>query len=637
MLRFMAPRDKKTKLQIALEQHQLQHQPCPWPVDFPYVACAIWDVELGHNPVERQRAEFYGVDPFFEKDANIQLFQERFLPLFPCLDGHNLAALNSAARTLEIDDKVPVSPLFARDLTGRIIHIGYGPEHKTKAEWFEKAEVTFPRNCRDVTVKVEGADLIENVFFTRFRTLDHTPKLAYSSPENYPYKLRLDTFYQDGWRLPQTELVYARSGKARAKKLGEELLAKWDSRSEGESYEDFYEKIGGEAHFEQLFEKGCTLIPTFEAANGYNQVSDDFELQDFWPGRAVEGLHDIVDMQQSDAPKGTILEVQCPGFVTEKYVSPAKVVVSDGSSYKTPHSSDPQPMLPDLRLPHQRAAAKWESMWLPTHPSHFEAPALWGWGEQTGRFLQQSGPVWDPLHYFYASQPLVLRAFRQPLAGNAFLAKVPEVMKTRFYPIVPMSGRDEMNLEVFAERRAMGYVPTSRVSHALAGETADVGYHPMPAWFEYEFDSFAFPELAPQNRVSAPPADLEPRLAPCIKVEGEKVEFPELVRYQKGARLPKGQQWPLYKPDYNDRLYRHLGDELWRTPAQIEFVNSLTPGFLGALLEWKEKAKENRLLKQGLMNSSAAWVQLGTWQSLSPKQLVALSRQQLMPEEEKAA
>ena len=150
------------------------------------------------------------------------------------VDGHNTVQDSTIMDSIRVDQAVPVSPLFVRDLCGRTVYIGYGPEVKGNGEWADyKAAagvegkvdeksfnplvplVTFPRFCRDLE-GMEGEELIENVFLTKFRCLemsmgynalpsgageDDFLAASYAGANLYPYKLRLDTFYTDGWKL----------------------------------------------------------------------------------------------------------------------------------------------------------------------------------------------------------------------------------------------------------------------------------------------------------------------------------------------------------------------------------------------------------------------------------------------------
>jgi|GEM_PF-1228122 len=507
-------------------------------------------LELDYNAEEK----FWGRDPFDEQERD-GLSPNLQMDVDGTLDGHNLAQDSTLMDAMLVDQRVPLSPLFVRDLAGRTIYIGCGPEVKTNDEWAsyrppldEEGKplvpnvnplvplVVFPRYCRDVA-RMKGKELLEQVFLTKFRCLEMSmgyngmpssleePVMAsvgYSNPNLYPYKLRLDTFYIDGWKLPQTSMVYARGENvgvdtANAHVEGERFMAMWRGREAGTSYEDWIEQVG-KHEIERMFEMGCTVIPTFEACNGFHVVGRDFSLQDYWPGRAVLGLHDVLESQPSNAPAGTILQVVSPGFVTADHIEKAQVVVSDGSGYVSPNESDGLPFIPNLNLPHSRTATGWGLTWIPTDPAHFEAPALWGWDVETGRFLQVSGPLWDPLHYYYASVDEVLSAYNSHVPGGerGNYVHVPEHMTSRFYPTVAMPGFDTMSKGEY-DRRASKSIPLRscllRVHKEKLG--SEMGYHPMPPEFEFEIDPFWFPELHPANRdLEACPPELQLMIMP---------------------------------------------------------------------------------------------------------------------------
>lgn len=513
----------------------------------------------GENPallIEGSVAEdWFGREPF-EAHTAAGVSDNLVMPPYGTTDGHNLMYDSTFAHSMRLDKMVPLSPLFVKDLAGRTVYIGYGPERKGNAEWSAYAVdtdkvaqeelnpfiplVAFPRFCRDAS-EMDGEDLLEQVFLTKFRCLemsmgyngqisgadDEDPLVAasYLGANLYPYKLRLDTFYIDGFRLPQTQMVYARGmqdgvSPVQARKLGQKFLQQWAEREAGLGYEDWLEQQGGEARLDDLYASGCSVIPTFEACNGFHVVGEQFELEDYWPGRAVVGLHDVVETRADKAPLGTILDVIEPGFVTADFVKKARVVVSDGSGYVSPNAADPLPLVPNLNLPHTRTVDTWRSTWLPTHPLHFEAPAIWGWDDVTGRFLQLSGPLWDPLHYYYESVDRVLAAFdATPLGPERIgLVAVPEDMEGRFFPIVPMDGFDTFSVSEFQRRGDAQVLPESCLKRVNRGEfSAGLGYHPLPAEFEFELDTFWFPELHPLNRVDGvPPEDVAERLAPVI-------------------------------------------------------------------------------------------------------------------------
>lgn len=519
---------------------------------------ARYELTKGESPLllieERVAEDWFGREPFDDETA-ADVSSNLMMAPQGTTDGHNLMRDSTIMDGMRLDKYVPLSPLFVKDLAGRTVYTGYGPERKGNYEWqayavdMEKVApeelnpfiplVTFPRFCRDASV-MEGEDLLEQVFLTKFRCLemsmgfngqlsgadedDPFVSASYFGANLYPYKLRLDTFYIDGYKLPQTQMVYARGmqdgvSPVQARKLGHKFLQQWAERPVGVSYERWLEQLG-ENRLEDLFQSGCSVIPTFEACNGYHVVGAEFEIEDFWPGRAVLGLHDVVETRSDKAPIGTILDVMEPGFVTADYVKPAKVVVSDGSGYVSPNASDPDPLVPNLNLPHPRLVDNWRAVWLPTHPLHFEEPALWGWDAGTGRFLQISGPVWDPLHYYYASVDRVLAAFENyPLGeGRTGLVPVPEDMENRFYPIIPMTGFDTFSAAEYDRRFQKHVLPQSCIKRVETGQySAGLGYHPLPAEFEFELDPFWFPELHPLNREQGSiPEDVNARISPVI-------------------------------------------------------------------------------------------------------------------------
>lgn len=514
-----------------------------------------YDMTLGEGPamvVAPDMAEaWYGRDPF-ESVAIEGLSDNLKIAEDGTTDGHNTLRDSTFTDSMRVDKQVPLSPLFVKDLAGRIIYIGFGPERKTNADWVKymtdaKGDdvnpfvplCAFPLFCRDVQ-GMEGRELLESVFLTKFRCLemsmgfngklsgqeedDPLVNASYLGANLYPYKLRLDTFYIDGWKLPQTQMLFARGANdgvnpAAAVKLGEQLLQLWGERHDHVDYDEWQDELG-EAELERLYMNGCTLIPTFEACNGYHVVGPNFELEDYWPGRSVLGLHDVVEVRGDKSPPGTILEVIEPGYVTATTIRPAKVVISDGSGYVSPNAADPMPLVPNLNLPHQRVIDNWRATWLPTHPEHFEAPAIWGWELNVGRFMQMSGPLWDPLHYYYESVDKVLAAFEaQPLTADKPLVSVPEDMEHRFYPIVAMTGFDTFSNREYERRADKGVLPESCLKRVPKDDyAAGLGYHPLPAEFEFELDPFWFPEMHPLNRdQGVMPADVVDRIVPIIQ------------------------------------------------------------------------------------------------------------------------
>ena len=515
-----------------------------------------WDIAQGAHPyLVRGESTLFDVDPFAitgsGKVSDIWQPDPR-----GSVDGHNVATDGNILALLDVDRDVPISPLFVKDLAGRTIYVGGGPEAKSLVDWETYGAdlldeegglsnpliplVVFPRYCRDVKDRMPGWELLETVLLAKFRTLDMGKdfvaapsgaggdddmlmRAEYPLANLYPYKYRLDTFYVDGWKLPQVQMVFARSEGTKppdANALGAGLLERWGARG-GKDYAAWLEAEGGETFMESLFQKGCTLIPTFEACNGYNVVGRGYTLEGFWPGRAVDGLHSVTARRPDKAPVGTILEVVKPGYVTATTIVPAEVVVSDGSGYISPNAADPLPLVPNLFLPHQRTFSNWRATWVPTHPEHFEVPALWGWDPIGGRFLQMKGPIWDPLHYYYECNELVYQAVKRPLEfnQNRWLVPVPEQMFNRFYPVVPLHGFDVVAFEAVERRRARNTLPFSAVTRVPDPDmSADIGYHPLPVEFEYELDPFWFPQLHPVNRDHGPcPEGLLDRQCPIIR------------------------------------------------------------------------------------------------------------------------
>lgn len=572
-----------------------------------------YDFRVGEFPDLRMASpeghiSWFGRDPF-KAEKGEGLSPRLVMDPRGTTDGHNLVYDGGFSDGLRIDGGVPISPLFVKDLVGRTIYTGYGPERKTNLEWANYPTpvqdddtviaddlnvfvplCVFPLHCRDVAQMV-GENLLEQVFLTKFRCLEMSlgyyglPSsteeenplvgMTYAGANLYPYKLRPDTFYIDGWKLPQTQMVYARGevygvDAERAVELGETFLESWKSREAGTVYETWLEAQYGKHELERLFENGCTIIPTFEACNGYNVVNRDFELTDYWPGRAVLGLHDVMERRADKAPEGTILQVLTPGYVTAHVVVPAQVVVSDGSGYVSPNARDNVPFLPNLALPHQRVVASWQATWLPTHPAHFEAPALWGWEPNTGRLLQLSGPLWDPLHYYYGSVDEILAAYEEPLSAdkNRWLVPVPEHMHNRFYPIVPMQGFDVISANEMQRRRKAQLLPRSslkRVDREMI--TAGIVYHPLPAEFEFELDPFWFPELHPKNREQGPcPQDFLEQLVPVLMPKiAIKTYLADVDAHEDAPWL--GQEEMLAEPatemiENYPQLTRYVADEM---------------------------------------------------------------------------
>jgi hypothetical protein len=653
--------------------------------------------EIGFIPAsQRDRLYRLDIDPFQTQDEQALLsYFVRGEPGVSC--GHHVIESNEFAQLAGGNVYVPVSPLFARDLAGRVVYLGAGPERKNNVgEWdaytidLNDAEqvltvptVVFPAGCRSV-VEMADAELLESVFLTRFRCLEiglsaGEPSSGGVSPEVgvyeganlYPYKLRLDTFYIDGFRLPQTQMVFARGASegvspVKGLNLGEAMLTAWGARPQGQSWQDFTAAQGGEDWLEKLFREGCTVIPTFEACNGYHVVGRNFELEDYWPGRAVLGLHEPVGSKPSKAPIGTIIEVVEPGFVTAATVRPAKVVISDGSGYVSPHGENPVPLLPNLHLPHPRALSLWGACWLPTHPGHFEAPALWGWDQlDTGRFVQLSGPLWDPLHYYYASVDEVLKAHERPPAAEgiaAGLVAVPETMHNRFYPVALPDGFDSFSMHEKARRQDKRLRPDTAIVRRRTGKPgAGLGYHPLPLEYEVELEPFWLPDTHPINRGHGLcPEELMPRLAPVIApqvgVENYKqsLEVPEeatwfaadglllapsedgLQNYPHLARyiapdLPMEGVLTLATPPYLAEPRRGLltatPQELWDGIDGYEDLEAIAPGLYDAVWDAKEEALTLMRYRHYVYRGKKLLYMLAWWYGLDADELTMLEKE----------
>ncbi|MFZ2586655.1 MAG: hypothetical protein WAZ18_00805, partial [Alphaproteobacteria bacterium] len=611
------------------------------------------------------------------------------------IDGHNVMRDDNLTSLLEVDPEVPLSPVFVRDLAGRIVYTGYGPERKSLEEWdaynatARGADgnlknpwvplVAFPRKCDVVDERVDGADLLEQVFLTKFRTLDMgrgyvgRPSGApedlvsngfYALANLYPYKYRLDTFYVDGWRLPQVQMLYAKQSGVNftdAAFVGRKMVEAFERRADkAQRYEDWLEAQGGAggsaAYLESMFAQGCTVIPTLEACNGINVVDREFNLVDFWPGRAVTGLHEVVKRVPNKAPANTIVEVVEPGYVTAKTIVRAKVVVSDGSGYVSPNVADPLPLIPNLHMPHSRTLPNWEATWIPTHPEHFEVPHLWGWDLNTGRFLQLNGPIWDPLHYWYESTALVYEAVKTPLDDNRWLAKVPERMKERFYPVVPRQGFDVVSFEALERRRARGSAPMSAVTRVPAQfMSADIGYHPLPPEFEYELDSFWFPEFHPRNREHGLcPDELKNRICPIITPKVSVEAYARAIPEQKEAPWLSGKQYLVEPSDkalenypfltryiIGDMSPEELADlvplpflghvddavmslpthKVWAGYDEFDALEGLVPGLYDAVWDYRERALELMRFRHMVYQMTPGIYKLGWWFGASLEEL----------------
>lgn len=499
----------------------------------------VWDLSQGWHPDIESDNSLY--DPMIRRPLQLKKVDgmPRLVAMAPegVVTGHVMMKDSNTISLIQPDQNAPILPLFARDLAGRIIYIGT-TRHKQKTK--EHKSHLMPFGSMHFDESKVGFNLLERTFFCPFRMVEMSTKLqgsvsgseglaaavTYFAPNLYPYKLRLDTFYQDGWRIPQTERLFVTpvNEKVTADRASSELLKLWKGKPEDQTYEEFVE--ANEQFMEDIFQRGCTLIPTIEAYNGVNKVDDDFNHVGFWSGRAVVGLHEIVSQEESDAPQGTILKVLEPGFITAKDISPARVVVSDGMKFKSSETerfatARPKRSYPDLRLPHQRTTSKWGAIWVPTHPADFEEPVMWDWeDESSGRFVQTRGPIWDPLHYYYACTPKILDSFKRlRLRRNINLVKVPDDMLTKFHPVVEFRGFDSFNVgKKKLEIQSASLIPTSIFHQSDESCVCDVGYHPLPISFEFELDNWWFPDMAPKNRVTdIIPLNVESRLVGVIR------------------------------------------------------------------------------------------------------------------------
>lgn len=620
-----------------------------------------------------------------------------FPPPAGSTSGHHLAQDDNFTALLHVDPQVPVAPMFGKDLTGRIIYLSYGPLKKLLKEWhayqadaattqdgetilpnLPLQAITFPRGCRSVKDAMPGEDLLENVLLTKFRLLDIADTARarasgsesfqlgiYESANLYPYKYRLDTFYTDGWKMPLIAAVYAESDgilPATARARGEKLLTDWEAKPTKTDYETWVVKQGGEAWMDELFAAGCTLIPTFEACNGYHVVGPEFELEDTWPGRAVDGLHEVIEARADSAPIGTILDVLRPGYVTQDTVVPAQVVISDGSGYVSRHDGNPLPVIPNINLPHPRASAVWGACWLPTHPLHFEPPATWGWDLMTGYFVQQSGPLWDPVHYYYACTDVIMQAVKRPLSfeDNRWLVPVPNAMRERFYPAIPMKGFDIPSPAARSRREQERRLPVGSITRYRNGqESANIGYHPLPLEFEYELDPFWSPELHPLNREHGVcPEELAIRICTVITPHvsitnyidaiGDAAEnspwladerllqtpsdqvlenYPHLARYVV-PDLPLDEVLAIMQPpflaDPGLELITQSVAELWDGMDAYDDIEALQPGLYDALMDAREDGLKLMRMRHAIYQSNLALYGLACWYGISPVDMLEI-------------
>lgn len=637
-----------------------------------YVRGGLWRLWAGIHPsLAKEDGNLCRVPPFADPDeVKYELSQD--LEMLPQGDvyGHDVVndwGMGSPLRYA----RVPIAPLYARDLAGRVIYIGRRPICRESA-WPGGLRVLTPDHAVDVELGgMQGADLLESVFLLQWRQLEPsieyvavtsgTPEevtaITYDRHNLYPYKLRPDTFYVDGWRLPQLQQLHVvrNSDLREAEAQGAGLLRRWQERPAGQQYAAFMEELG-EAFIAQMYAKGCTLIPTFEACNGYNKVSASFELEDYWPGRVVPELHTVVETRPSDAPNGTILEVIQPGYVLENHIVPAHVVVSDGSGYQTPHAGAPEALIPDIRLPHQRMLNKWGATWLPTHPSHFEAPAIWGWDDKSGHFVQMAGPLWDPLHYYYSSVPKIIEAEKEGrLRDNPELIRVPDEMRMRFYPVVAMQGFDVFDYPQLMKRYEEPSPLLTMVRHHDAGrEVCGIGYHPLPLLYEHELSNWWFPQLLPKNRGADAvlPFLYEGRVAPVVTPEVSPIEYQNLLVGDADAEwiadpgflsMPDSDPFTVYPqlkryagtasdaeilaltPPYlehlPDSVLNVMPDVLWANVDIFDDVEILATGLYAELQELRDKSLKLMRLRHRIYRQNRNLYLRAYWDGTPPKEL----------------
>ncbi len=561
------------------------------------VLAGRWDLRQGYHPSLAGLLAPLAFLPLFPTDEQQAALAGLELPIMLATHGHHvvqdaayLASAIPSGGVREAVDEYPLAPVFVRDLCGRTIHTGLTPLPAAPSI------PIFPSGCRHLPDDNPVAPWIENALFLTWRRLECAPaqpdgpalagqpelllQALVARPAQYAFKLRPDTFYADGWRLPQVARVFAQPvPPVQAQAAAEELGQRWESRPAGQDYEAFYDANDGEAWFESLFQRGCTVVPTLEAYNGVYHVDDDYTASAVDPGRAVAGLHEVVRREASGLPAGTILSIESPGWVTATFVHPAKVVVSDGSGYTEPQA--PKPLLPNLALPHPRLGGQWGAVWLPTHPAHFAEPALWDW-DVSGHFIQVSGPLWDPVHYTYACTTQLVRAARKPLEEFPGLYQLPESLKARFQPVVQPTSYD-----IFNERTAQQRIQDP--SHPLYGSPVDtmplgrpvttLGYHPLPWALEYELDPAHLPSLNPRHRLTPCPAALQEHLAPIVALHDDVSTY---ARYQVAVTESCRQAWKQAdESNADDRVCDANGTLLpqqWQAAKQLG--SSAVPAWL---------------------------------------------------------
>lgn len=608
-----------------------------------------------HPSLLRGASAFHRINAFPDDDTRAAM-AGLDLPLAFAHNGHHMVADQTYLAAAGQEDAWPLAPLYVRDLAGRVIHTGLNPLPVVPDS------PVMPHTFRGVDDATPGAEMLEQVFLTGFRRLElaHGPGMAltgrpdtllhaqYDCPHHYPYKLRVDSFYIDGFRLPQVERLFvADADPLTAKAMGDAMLAAW-AKHEGGDYEAFHEAMGGDEWVERMFKAGCTLIPTMEGYNGFYKVTADFGMADVWPGAAVEGLHEVVEVVADASPAGTILRVVAPGYATREGVVAAKVVASDGSLYASPHTSDPAPLWPDPKLPHPRLAPGAE-VWLPTHPSHFEVPALWDW-DAAGHFRQVAGPLWDPLHYVYASAPKIIRAFRHGWVENPLLAKVPEEMRPLFHPVIAQTWYDTVSTATAAQRGRMA-VQTPLAHSALdmvpLGRTvAGIGYHPLPEALAYAFDPFGLPELSPRHNPTEAPGPVAPVIVPdmdaataqkLLAVTPEPARlaltnpdlwrepakpYAHLDRYVPGTEAPDApaRLGFCYLPDLPTSELMVNVKRFFSSRATRNALNALGKGVEEAMFAFREEALALRRTRHRLARKYPGWFLWLWWHQSHPQE-----------------
>ncbi len=658
-----------------MQQRMAGDGPHPLPV-----LAGCWDMRLGYHPSLKQQLPMLAELPVLEPVDAAQL-AELELPFALAATGHHiikdaglLAAAMPQGGMAEAVDSYPLAPVFVRDLCGRPIHTGLVPLPAAPSI------PLFPTGCRHVPTDHPAYAYVENLIWQSLRRVECAParedglalaghtdlqlRAAIARPQEYAFKLRPDTFYADGWRLPVVPRVFATPvAPVQAQAAAEELSSRWQQRPEGQDYEAFYDANNGEAWFEELFNRGCTVIPTVEAYNGRYHIDADYVATAVDPGRAVVGLHEVIGRAPSEFAVGTILEVKAPGWVTATTVHPAQVVVSDGSGFVQPEA--PLPFVPDLALPHPRVGGKVGHVWLPTHPEHFAEPALYDWNE-TGHFVQIAGPLWDPLHYVYTSTAPLLSALRKPHPEVAGAYVLPESLKLRFHPLASLTWYDAYNERTAQQRMQDPAHPLygSAIDRVpLMREVAPAGYHRLPWALEYELDPAHMPALHPKHRAAVYPQALAERRMPIatwpepdsyrshdavvteamreILAQAYAAPYSEAVCDIHATLLPqelqppKGEQTraiPTWLPEIAAshlavNIKRIFAARRYRQAVQEQATLWQQPGFPAAFYQFREAALAWRRLRYRLFGKYAA-----VWQQACAEGLDLQAAEILVPE-----